>query len=262
MLVPDSELLLLNAQGFIPGPSESEDDFIQRVALVKKIFNEREWIPRAHWDWVRIHLKEIFDFEPHCLPAFYSNQGLPFWQGAACWIEEGSKAVSLQLREDLRKGAYLGYSRAEILAHEAVHAARSAFDESASEEFFAFLVSEKWWRRAFGPIVRRPFEVWGFFIAMALGMVFPLANLAGALCLSAGFWRLIRLHWKMRRAGKNLDKAVSDKKTARAILMRLTDAEIDLFSKGVDLVAYANRQRCLRWRLIRLAYLTQNSGYL
>jgi hypothetical protein len=97
---------------------------------------------------------------------------------------------------------------------------------------------------------------------MALGMVFPLANLAGALCLSAGFWRLIRLHWKMRRAGKNLDKAVSDKKTARAILMRLTDAEIDLFSKGVDLVAYANRQRCLRWRLIRLAYLTQNSGYL
>jgi len=137
-----------------------------------------------------------------------------------------------------------------------VHAARSAFDEPASEEFFAFLVSEKWWRRAFGPIIRRPIEVWGFFIAMALGMVFPWANLAGGLGLSAGFWRLMRLHRKMRRAGKNLGKAVSDNKTARAILLRLTDAEIDLFSKGVDLAAYAKRQRCLRWRLIRLAYLT------
>jgi hypothetical protein len=255
-MLKDSELLLLNAKGFIPGPTESEDDFLRRVALVKEIFEGKEWIPRAHWDWVRAHLKEIFDFEPHCLPAFYSNQGLPFWQGAACWIEEG-KAVSVQLRENFRKGSYLGYSRAEILAHEAVHAARSAFDEPASEEFFAFLVSEKGWRRAFGPIVRRPFEVWVFFIAVAIGTAIPWANLAAALWGGAGFWRLMRVHRKMRRAAKWVMAAVLDKKTTRAILMRLTDAEIDLFAKGADLSAYASRQGCLRWRLIRLAYLTQ-----
>jgi hypothetical protein len=253
-MLKDSELLLLNAQGFIPGPSESEEDFVKRVANLKEMLEGKEWIPRAHWDWVRNHLKGIFDFEPHSLPAYYSNQGLAFWQGAACWIEEG-RVVSVQLKEGLRKGSYWGYSRSEILAHEAVHAARSAFDEPASEEFFAYLVSEKWWRRAFGPIVRRPLEVWGFFIAMVFGMVFPWANLAGALVVGAGFWRLMRQHHRMRRAGKNLMSAVSDRRVVRAILVRLTDREIDLFSKGVRIAAYADRQECLRWRLIRLAYL-------
>lgn len=253
-MLTDSELLFLNAQGFIPGPSESEEVFVKRVASVKETFAEGEWIPRAHWDWVRIHLKEIFDFEPHCLPAFYSNKGLAPWQGAASWIEEG-RLASVQLREGLRKGAYLGYSRGEILAHEAVHAARSAFEEPASEEFFAYLASDQWWRRAFGPIVRRPWEVWAFLFCAAAGALFPWANLAGALWVGAGFWRLMWQHQKMRRAGNHLMAAAGDQKRARAILLRLTDAEIGLFSKKENLYDYAGRQQCLRWRLIRLAYL-------
>ena len=253
IMLQDSELLFLNSQGFIPGPTESEEAFLVRVSCIKAEFEQGDWIPRAHWDWVRIHLKEIFDFEPHCLPAFYSNKGLTPWQGAACWIEEG-KRVSVQLREGLRKGFYLGYSRTEILAHEAVHAARSAFNESASEEFFAFMASEKWWRRAFGPIVRRPWEVWGFLIGAAAGLVSPWGSLFAALWVGAGFVRLLKLQNKMRRAGKNLMGVVGAKR-ARAILLRLTDTEIKLFSKGENLAAYANSQTCLRWRLIRLAYL-------
>ena len=251
--IKDSELLFLNSQGFIPGPSESEAAFLSRVTSLKAEFEKGGWIPRAHWDWVRVHLKEIFDFEPHFLPAFYSNKGLTPWQAAACWIEEGNR-VSVQLREGLRKGFYLGYSRSEILAHEAVHAARSAFDEPKSEEFFAFMASEKWWRRAFGPIVRRPWEVWVFLVGVAAGLISPWGNLLAALWVGIGFGRLIWLQRKMRRAAKHLAKTVSERR-ARAILMRLTDAEIELFSKGENLVTYANVQTCLRWQLIRVAYL-------
>jgi len=251
----DEELLLLNAQGFIPGPEETEGDFLKRVMALKATFEKGEWIPRPHWDWVRTHLKEIFDFEPHCLPAFYSNRGLTPWQGAASWIE-GGRLASVQLREALRSGSYLGYRREEILAHEAVHAARSAFEEPKSEEFFAYMVSEKAWRRALGPIVQRPWEVWVLLAVLLLGWVSPWGYLLSALWIGALFWRLVRRHWKLRRSSENLMRELGNRRRVRSLLVRLTDREIDLFAKGENLAAYAKRQESLRWKLIRLAYLT------
>ncbi len=251
----DVELLRMNVRGFIPGPSETEEMFLQRAAAVQKRCGEGEQIPRAHLDWVRLHLKELFDFEPECLPVFYSNRSLALWQGAASWIENG-KLVSVQLREALRKGSYWGYRRDEILAHEAVHAARSAFEEPGAEEFFAYMVSEKWWRRACGPMIQRPWEAWPFLFGVTAGMVFPVANLGAAAWVGLGFLRLMRLHRRLRRAGLNLMRVVGDAKRARAILVRLTDREIELLAKGADILAYAARRECLRWRLIRLAYLS------
>lgn len=250
----DEQLLEFNRQGFIPGPLETEEEFLFRVEMARNRCREGEWVPRAHLDWVRMHLKEIFDFEPECLPVFYSNQSLAFWQGAASWIENG-KIASVQLREALRKGSYWGYQRDEILAHEAVHAARSAFEEPKSEEFFAYMVSEKWWQRAFGPIVQRPWEVWPFLFTMIGGMVFPAFNIGSAIWLGLGGWRLVCLQMRFRRAGRALSSLRVDKKNARAILFRLTDREISMISRGGDLIAYAKTQACLRWRLIRLAYL-------
>jgi len=258
-MIADEELLRLNSQGFIPGPDETEEEFVRRVEVVKNEFEKGGQIPRAHWDWVRIHLKEAFDFEPHCLPVSYSNRSLAPWQGAAAWIE-GGRIVSVQLREGLRKGSYWGYRRSEILAHEAVHAARSAFDAPQFEEFFSYFVSEKWWRRAFGPIVRRPWEVWVFFLAALSGFVFPWAHLFAAIWLGAGSWRLVGLHRTLRRAAKNLMRDVGDPKRARAILVRLTDQEIELFAKGNAIFSYADRQQTMRWRLIRLAYLDKMGG--
>ncbi len=251
-MLNDTELLQLNASGFIPGPLETEEIFLQRVAIIKE---KESQIPRAHWDWVRVHLHEIFGFSPECLPAFYSNKGLSLWQGAATWIEDGVPTV--QLKEAFRKGSFLGYSRDEILAHEAVHAARSAFDEPRSEEFFAFFVSEKWWRKMFGPIVQRPWEVWAFGITLILSFW---SGILAAICVGIGFWRLLLCHRRMRFAGRKLLQAVGDPKKARAVLFRLTDKEIELFSKGADVFEYAKNQTCLRFRLIRLAYLGEKDG--
>lgn len=250
----DQELLFFNREGFIPGPSESEEDFSERVLLAKKKFENGNWIPRSDWDWVRLFLGGLFDFEPEYLPAFYSNQSLRAWQGAATWIE-GKKIVSIQLRKALKRGSYLFlYTREEILAHEAVHAARSAFCEPENEEFFAYMTSEKKWHRVLGPIVQSPWELWPFFLAMLAGAIFPIFYLIAAIWVSMGFFRLIRRHFRIKRAFRKILKVVDDEKIARAILFRLTDREIALFSADEKIEEYRKKQRCLRWRLISLAY--------
>ena len=253
-LMSDEELLLFNAQGFIPGPKETADELKARIEAIHCREQEGVPIPRAHLEWVRVHLKEIFDFRPDSLPVFYSNRSLAIWQGAATWIEDG-KIAYVQLRQSLANGSYFGYERDEILAHEAVHAARSAFNEPKTEEFFAYMTSEKWWRRALGPIIQRPWEAWPFIICLLGGLIFPPLHLGGALWISMGSWRLFRLHRRIQKAAKCLMTFVQDLKRARAILFRLTDREIEMIASGLDIFVYARAQSCLRWRLIRLAYL-------
>jgi hypothetical protein len=252
----DEELLRLNRKGFIPGPEETESEFLVRVNETGKSITQLGGtpIPIFHWDWVRGHLKEVFDFEPESLPAFYSNRLLAPWQGAAAWILDG-KLVGIQLREKLKSGSYLGlYRREEILAHEAVHAARSAFQEKANEEFFAYLTSEAKWRRAIGPIIRSPWEVWPLLSACLLGVFWESGFLLGALWVAMGLVRLTRQHMFLKKAAAHIQMTVKDPRKTRAVLLRLTDAEIRLFSKMGTVQSYVDKQTSLRWRLIRLAY--------
>lgn len=247
----DSELMALDKMGFIPGPGEKEEDFLLRVDVVKKKYEGGSWIPESHWDWVRAYLDQMFNVKPLYICAFYSNRKLAPWEGAASWID-GRTLSSIQLRSKLRKGSYLGiYSREEILTHEAVHAARSGFDESRYEEFFAYMTSEKRWRRALGPILRRPWEAWPFLMAACLGVVWPLFYWGATFWAGCGFWRLIREHRALGRAAEKLLKRVRDQRIVRAILFRLTDREIRAISRGENIDAYAQRQTCLRWRIIQ-----------
>ena len=247
----DEELIALNQKGFFPGPEESEEAFCQRIEEVKKNILElkEQAIPYPHWDWTRMRLKEIFDFVPDCLPAFYSNRRLMPWQAAACWVE-GKRVASIQLRESLRKGNLLGLiQREEILTHEAVHAARSPFEEDRFEEYFAFATSEKKWRRTLGPIVKRPWEVWPFLFCCLVGPFFPAAFFCAGLWAGLGFVRLVRGHRILQRAADNLSQITRDARFIRAILVRLTDREIEKIAKGESV-----SDTTLRWRLIRLAY--------
>jgi hypothetical protein len=247
----------LNREGFIPGPLETESSFLKRVEQMKKRFQEEKDLSRADFEWVRCHIQELFDFKPHFFPLIYSNDSLPFWQGGATWIEEGN-VITVQLRKGFQKGSYLGYSRDELVSHEWVHAARAAFNEDRFEEFFAYLASEKWWRRAVGPIIRRPWEAWPFLIGLSLGLFSPWGILASTLWMIGGLIRLIRGHRTLRKASNALMSLVQDKKIARAILFRLTDQEISLFAKGIDVISYGRNQKELRWQVILLAYFKGN----
>lgn len=255
----DQELLGLDRDGFLPGPCESEEDFLNRVKRVKENFENGDWIPASHWNWVRESLDEIFNVKPLYICAFYSNRSLAPWQGAASWIE-GRELSSIQLREGLKKGTYLGiYSREEILAHEAVHAARSGFNENRCEEFFAYMTSEKKWRRILGPILQRPWEAWPFLLCVLAGAIWPVCFSGAALWSGMGFYRLIKQHLRLRRASERVFDIVQDLRKTRAVLFRLTDDEIELFSKGEKIKEYAQKQSCLRWRVIR-NYLKESYG--
>lgn len=250
----EDELLALNQRGFFPGPGEEEEGFLLRVGEVRASLHAQS-IPYPHWEWARIHLRGVYDFMPDCLSAFYSDKGLMPWQGAASWIA-GGRIASIQLREGLRKGLYLGlYKRDEILVHEAVHAARCAFLGDRFEEFFAYATSESRFRRVLGPILRRPWEVWPFLGFCFAGSFFPEAFLGASLWAALGFMRLARGHWVLRRAGEKLAGEVGDVRVARAILVRLSDPEIEKVARS-ETVGDAS----LRWRLIRLAYW-KKEGY-
>jgi hypothetical protein len=247
----DEELIALDKMGFIPGPGESEESFLMRVGKTQKKFAEGSWIPDAHWAWVREYLGQLFDVKPLYICAFYSNHRLAPWQGGAAWID-GKALSAIQLRENLRKGSYLGiYRREEILAHEAVHAARSGFNENRCEEFFAYMTSEKKWRRILGPIVQSPWEVWPFLLGALLGAVWPIGYLVAGVWAGLGFFRLIKQHLRLRRASLNLLKEVGKAEIARAVLFRLTDREIKQLSQGVSIHLLCDKQTDLRGRVIR-----------
>jgi len=223
-------------------------DFLKRVAKVKQASSEKQ-IPPAHLEWVRAHLNELFGFYPESLPTYYSNHKLMPWQAAVTWIEPGSSPI-VQMREGLKKGSYLGiYSREEILSHEAVHAFRSAFKDDRWEEYFAYMTSEKQWRKVLGPIVKNPWEIWPFLIFCLGGLFFPEAYFGAALWAIMGFWRLSIGHRTLAKAAKSLMKKMHDVSSVRGTLVRLTDKEIKDLAKDKPIGDHS-----LRWRVIRLAY--------
>lgn len=248
-MIADDELLTLSQAGFIPGPGEAEENFLHRVSSTKQAFLKLgvAAIPESHWEWVGVKLRKLFGFTPDSLPAFYSNRSLAPWQGAAAWVERG-QIIAIQLRNAFKKGSFLGiYRRSEILSHEAVHAARSAFPKDPWDEFFAYMASEKGWRRTLGPIIQRPWEVWPFLIFCILGALDPIFFLGAATWIGAGFFRLIRAHRTLTKASKTLQKEMSDA-DARALLLRLTDEEIQSLSKGKEIKTSED----LRGRLIAM----------
>jgi hypothetical protein len=201
----------------------------------------------------------MFHVKPLYICAFYSNRSLTPWQGAASWIE-GRALISIQLRKALQKGSYLGlYSREEILAHEAVHAARSGFNESRFEEFFAYMTSQKKWRRVLGPILHRPWEAWPFLLSLMGGIFFELLFLGAAFWMGLGFIRLAKHHRILKMAADQILKIVQDPGITRAILFRLTDQEIKKFAKGEEVKEMAAEPQTLRWKIIR-NYLRKSYG--
>lgn len=252
-MITDSELAALDRKGFIPGPNEEEETFLERVRAGQE---EKAGLPREHWAFANELLMGLYGFESQSLAVNYSNEGLAWWHGAACWIDERGVA-RLQLREGFRKGSYLGlYLRGEVLAHEAAHAARAGFDELEMEEYFAYATSGQRWRRALGPIIKRPWEIWIWLGTMASGLFSEWGVLACCAVMGGAFWRLICGHLRLRRASDFLLRRVGDRRLVRGALFRMTDEEIRRLASGEQIEG----DESLRWRLIRIAYITDAKG--
>jgi len=225
-------------RGLIPGPSEDEKTFLERISRLTTQPNQEQ---EAH-----VITLNLFGFSVDWVPVFYSNQELPFWEGAATWI---GQTPSIQLRENFKKGSYLGYRREEVLAHEAIHAARIAFEEPQFEEVLAYRTSKNRLRKWAGPLFRKSWESAVFMISLVpafLGYFWiPLAALG---------WLSIRLAWTQWTLQRCL------RKLPLSLIVCLTDAEIRKFSRLslADIQAHFENDQSLRGNLIRLKLLAKN----
>lgn len=290
MSITDADLLHFNQQGIIPGPTESEESFLKRTdyclqlqALCYKgdIFpgcesgsDSAAWLSTAHQI-----TKPLFDIEPTWLPVAFSNYGLHPWHAGCAWIfqelDTTPTGAIMQLRTTFKhKDKYLGlYSRDELIAHEMSHVGRMMYTEPKFEEVLAYRTSHSCFRRWLGPIVQKSWESLVFMSLMIFLLLFDLFLIVSGemetfpILLGAKLLPVILIAAVMVRNSINqhifqdclvkLTTICSDQQIANAIIYRLTDKEIILFSKSTpeQILSYAQSQTSLRWRLITIAYL-------
>lgn len=281
-MISDSDLLILNKKGFIPGPGETEDAFLKRVAFLKQASSEQilsfeEPIHQEVWKEAHRLTEDLFDVSTDWVPAFFSNRQLPFWQGAAAWIcetEEGVKLPVLQLKTSFKKQKHFGLYRIdEVLAHEALHATRMQFDQPKFEELLAYRTSQSRFRRWFGPLFRTSKESYLFVFLLLVPLSIQVIRLFMEdnlllqvlfflpwIAIGWGLLRLYRTQLIFSRCEKKIRPCLKNPTQAPAVLFRLTDDEIISFSKmpSEDIHEYIRKQRnnSFRWKLLALAYFS------
>lgn len=190
-------------RGLFQGNDETEVEFAERIA-------------RAPMG-TEVDLTDLFGFKIDWMEVEEGQKGLMPWHGGGTWIGEGRARVRI------RKGL----NREEILKHEAVHVARMGFKEGRFEEIFAYMTSEKKWRRILGPLFREPWHAYLFLGSSLLSFFFYPLPLIVLFLLGV---QLIRDRRILSRCLRNLEQKY-DKPLEVAI--RLSDEEIALLSNSL-----------------------------
>lgn len=225
--------------GLIPGPDESEEDFVKRVDTL--LSSKQEAIdgkPLEPWDLKNISL---LGARPSWIPLTYSNQGLLPWQGAALWVF-GQRFPMIQLRKRFKRGRFLFYKHDEVLHHETIHAIRYVFKEPRFEELLAYAHSHSKWRRFIGPLFRKPSQAIFFisliftslliqftslfFISSPFLPLVKFVSLLPLIDLVFRFASLLKDQRILKRAMTKLALIFPNQKSVFPILLRLKDIEI------------------------------------
>ena len=270
-------LVEFNRRGWIPGPEEEKEDFLKRIEQLDHFYsNPPQDIDHflTTRDWTQAHekLSSLYDMAPDWIVAHYSNRSLSFFQGAATWIsEKGDYRIPLvQLKEKFEEGSLLKmYGKSEVLAHEAVHAARMQFDEPRFEEIFAYKTSPYFWRRFFGPLFESPWEA-----TLFMGLVFlplivevvrlfwfdhPLFGLAPLLPLAFFSYLLLRLlflRFTLSLAMRRIKAFLQNPLKKWAVALRMKDRELFQFAyrSKETLFDFLKEEQSLRWQLLKKSY--------
>lgn len=190
------ELLSFFQRGLIPGPAESEAAFMERVKA-------RVSLSLPEWEEIALPLQEQWGFCIDWVPIFYCPKKLLPWEGAV-FSTENKGAPQIFLRKKSQ----------EILMHEAIHAAREAFDEPVFEELLAYTTSPTLWKHYAGPLFQHMWEFPLFALAVFFMPFFPwIASAVVVFFLGRLLYRQTLFH----RMKKNVSLSV---------LLCLTDREI------------------------------------
>lgn len=289
MDIEDAKLLELNRQGIIPGPDETDAEFLKRAdfclnikeRLAAELGGALPFAPEdlAGFGVMRSAFAEIrnsYDIAPEWIPIFFSNHQLSLWHGGCAWIfqltPDTPTCALFQLRKAFRNNdRYLGiYSRDEVAVHELAHVGRMMFEEPKYEEIIAYKTARSSFRRFLGPLAQSSMEA-GLFVLILILLVlldiFLLAfgfdagyrsaqwlKLVPAGIAVYGLLRLLRRQQLFHHCLEKLQILYGNH--AMAVIYRLTDSEIELFSGSTDreIRDYALKQTTLRWRVINGAY--------
>lgn len=269
-----------NSKGLIPGPDESERDYLARVQyclglkenppdFIKAADNLNDLDIKESRDKVR----KIYDIDPDWVPLFRSNQGLAPWQVGCAWIYQLEKDSPLGAALQIRKAnSFFSYSSSEIISHEYVHIARMAFEEPKYEEFLAYQTSSSSFRAFWGALIHKQWEAWLFFFTVMILLLLDFSLLYFQLfsLFTTFMWlkmvpivmiifsclRLLRRRKKFKKCLARLSSLTAQ---PMHVVIRLTDQEIDQFStmNTEKIQQYINSQEptSLRWKVTKKAYI-------
>ena len=269
------KIISLNQKGFFPQEKETLDQYLKRFDEFKsslkqeleKTFFLTDRMKKPHWNWIEAALISLYDFSPVEFIAYYNNKGLSFLQPAATMIIENEQSIFsfIQLKKAFKKGRFLFYGRDEVLAHEAVHAARAVFEDSRFEEIFAYAASSSKIRQILGPVLQQKKDFFLFFLFLVLlvfssffenRIFFHFGIIFFASFFSFSLFRVLYLKRKLKKTMIKLKKIFSFEDKARFVLFRITREEIECFSKwSVQKIRqYIEANDELRWQIIKKVY--------
>ncbi|WP_420421794.1 hypothetical protein [Simkania sp.] len=214
----------LGEAGWIIGPDETIEGFVKRIDI-QTSFSKGNLESIKDSPEVMRQIHERLQVDPCWIQVRYSNKGLKLWEGAASWIMDYGNWI--QLRNSFKKGSFLGYDRGDVIFHEAIHSLRFTFEEPRFEEIIAHSFTKKRWRRYLGPLFTTPKQAYIFLTTLFLTPFAPI--------IPTGYliWR-IGVLMRSQRLFKKALKKIQDlfpKTSSHAVVLRLTDAEIQLFAK-------------------------------
>ena len=244
-MISDLDLITLAKSGFWPGPHETEDLFLQRIARTRYIHTQNQPVFNPLMAQSISEITEArFGISILEVPIIFCNKGLSFWEGAALWIEksEGYVVPEIQVRIRFQKGSYLFYDTKEVVSHEILHAARIYYNEPRYEEILAYQTARSPLRKYMGPLFETPAQTWVFmslfFIGLIADVICPLASLLHGISwlLISVLWILFlafRLHLRQKTFRKSLlhlQQVLSNPSEALSMMAKLTDIEIEVFA--------------------------------
>lgn len=266
----------LDARGFFPLPGETADAFLARAEKMlpllsggplpdEPLFRNASPIPREILLEGAERTQSLFGFTLDSVRGFFPARNLgPLWGGYAVCDENGQTFFLLR-KEFLKKKQWLFYERAELLAHEQCHAARTAVGDDPYDELFAYQTSHSSLRRSLGGCFRTQADSILFLAGIFLLMTAEILVFSGiAPDLPLPLFLFLSLLWpaillcrnrrtrnRYSRAERKLKKAGFQQ--AGAILFRATAEEIETIADTPEektaetAAAFARKE--LRWKI-------------
>ncbi len=219
----DEGLYQLLLKGYIPGDAESESAFLKRTASQQLLSSYALF--SMNIDWVPVEV----------------GADVRFFEGA--YTEIGDQKAKITLPKKLSPLVSMN----ELISHELVHAVRCGFNDSPYEEFLAYALSKRGYRRWMGPFFS-PLWVGVFFILVAL--LVPLFSWFLLLLLLLPAFFMSRYYFVFYRVKARIASLFVE--DPREILLLLSGSDFLKFSRMCTkrIKQALLSKKCLRFRQI------------